>query len=248
MSESAEKGNGAFTLVELLVVIAVIGILASLLMPALSKAKAKAKRVQCMNNLRQVNIALHLYASSNNDKLPKANSGAWAWDIPWAVGDAMVEFGATRQVFYCANAGFTEDDFAILWNFRTNTFRVVGYAMTFPGTASLLLANQNPSMTPQSITDTNTGETFPAGSASERVVMADAVISKPHNANTEHRWLNSYVGVHGAYAKPHQTAHLKGRTPEGGNVAMLDGHAEWRKFSAMTVRTDAAGDTPVFWW
>ena len=242
------RARRAFTLVELLVVIAIIGILAAMLLPVLSRAKERAKRIQCLNNLRQVNLALRMYADSNNEKLPQVTDGRWAWDVPWKVGDSMLQSGATLPVFYCASSGFSDQDNYNLWNFKTNIYRVVGYAMTFPGTASLLFTNQNPSMIPQSMTDTNTGITYPAQSTSERVIMADAVISKPHNADEAHRWLNSYVNVKGGYRKLHQTAHLNGTMPVGGNVAMLDGHAEWRKFSDMHVRTDVTSRSPIFWW
>lgn len=68
---------GAFTLTELLVVIAIIGILAALLMPALSRAKAKSRRTVCMNNLKQINLAILMYAGANQDALPSAaNIGA----------------------------------------------------------------------------------------------------------------------------------------------------------------------------
>ncbi len=66
----AAPHRDGFTLIELLVVIAIIAILAALLFPALSAAKAKAHRVQCMNNLRQLALAWHLYAHDNADLLP----------------------------------------------------------------------------------------------------------------------------------------------------------------------------------
>src|SRR5579863_3075786 len=62
----------AFTLIELLVVIGIIGILASLLMPSFSRAKGKANDVKCISNLRQIGIALSIYADENQGRLPYA--------------------------------------------------------------------------------------------------------------------------------------------------------------------------------
>lgn len=72
------EGRGAFTLIELLIVIAVIAILAALLLPALSRAKESVRATQCLSQMRQIGLAVQLYAEENEEEFPCSQHSAFS--------------------------------------------------------------------------------------------------------------------------------------------------------------------------
>jgi len=228
----------AFTLIELLVVIAIIAILAALLLPALAAAKEKARRANCLNSVRQLVLALHLYGDDHDQRLPSgaSNKGADDDHLPVlcnATSNALVEYsGKTDKMISCPNffdyfqkhqpersPEEQEYGFIIGYNYHGGHTNTPWPPIVSGGTRwvspqiltedpSLVLVSEMNDWSPSSGSD----QTFAPHTKS------GAVLTSSDNPNPAmHNRTSAQIGA------------------EGGNVALLDGSVSWVTISKMRI-------------
>jgi prepilin-type N-terminal cleavage/methylation domain-containing protein/prepilin-type processing-associated H-X9-DG protein len=258
----------AFTLVELLVVIAVIAILAALLLPALSGAKDQAVRTDCENNERQQVLAFTMYASENKEFLPVDTGAYQAWDLQQLAGNLLVAEGAPYKVWYDPGTAqlYNDQDYVAFWTNQSvmydgesEALRHVGYTLTLPGigeyteedgTSFNYPTNVNQKLNPGAMT--YNGKNLPIVPSARVLVACVTITSLGTSANLavmeQYPWtaLPHSLDPDVPGTKPFTSSHLlPNRRPLGGNMGMLDGHAEWRRFQNFIPRT---GPQPSFYY
>src|SRR5689334_9519535 len=105
---SAAKGERGFTLIELLVVIAIIAILAAILFPVFAQAREKARAITCVSNVRQLVLAMRMYAQDYDEHYPQGRSDDWDPAVHYTWRSAIQPYIKNKGMLRCPSNAYTD--------------------------------------------------------------------------------------------------------------------------------------------